>query len=127
MIISSHYLTTIQYFKTYFLSHFDITDLRELRYVLVGILVEYNYTNHFIYLPQESYLNQVLKHFGMVNAYLVLTSFVVETILFILQSLQTLEDLYKFQKYSNRIHCLFLVDSVLYTMQTHSNIQFLVG
>jgi len=126
MIISSHYLTTIQYFKTYFSGYFDITDLRELRYVL-EILVEHNYTNHLIYLFQEFYLKQVLKYFGIANAHLVSTSFVVETVLSFLQSLQTLKDLYKFQKYSNRIYYLFLVDSVLYTMQTYSNIKFVVG
>jgi len=126
MIISSHYLTTIWYFKTYSSGYFDITNLRELRSVF-GILVEHNHTSHLIYLSQEFYLKKVLKHFGVANAHLVSISFMVETVLSFLQSLQNLKDLHKFQKYSNRIHYLFLVDSVLYTMQTHSNIQFVVG
>jgi len=123
IIISSCSLATIQCFKTYFSSHFNITDLGELRYIL-RILVEYDCTNCLIYLSQESYLKQVLKYFGMANAYLVSTSFTVGTMLFILQSPQTLEDLCKFWEYSNRIHYLSLVGSLVYTIQNWPNIQF---
>ena len=41
MIISSCNHTAIQCFKTHFLGHFNITDLKELRYIL-KILVKYN-------------------------------------------------------------------------------------
>jgi len=60
----------------------------------------------------------------MANAYLVSTSFTVGTMLFILQSPQTLEDLCKFWEYSNRIHYLSLVGSLVYTIQNWPNIQF---
>jgi len=123
IIISICSLTTIQCFKTHFTDYFNITDLGELRYVL-RILVEYDCTNCLIYLSQESYLKQVLKYFGIANTYLVFIFFTVGTMLSILQSLQTLEDLCKFWEYSNRIHYLSLVGSLLYAIQNWPNIQF---
>jgi len=65
-------------FKVQFGDYFKITNFRELRYVL-GILIEYDHTNQLIYLSQKSYFKQVLKHYGIINIYPVLTSLSVET------------------------------------------------
>ena len=110
MIISSYKLGSIVCFKLQFGKYFKLTDLGELRYIL-SILVEYNHVNHLIYISQESYLKQVLKHFGISNLHPVSTPLAIS----------------KYKEFANSIHYLSLVGSLLYVTQTHPDIQYAVS
>ncbi|KXN87171.1 Copia protein, partial [Leucoagaricus sp. SymC.cos] len=80
-----------------------------------------------IYLSQEAYLNQVLERYGMAGAHPVSTPLAVGNILSASQSPQSPDDVCKYKEYSNKIHYLSLIGSLLYAMQTQLDIQFMVG
>ena len=94
---------------------------------MLGILVEHDHANCLNYLLQELYLKQVLEHFGMANSHSISTPLSISCTLSLSQSLQSKENVSKYKKFANSIYCLSLVNSLLYTTQTHPNIQFAVG
>ena len=126
MIISSYKLGSIIHFKLQFGEYFELTDLDELRYML-GILVEYNHTNHLIYISQKSYLKQFFKHFDISNLHSVSTPLAISNTLSLSQSSQSEENISKYKEFANSIHYLFLIGSLLYATQTCPNIQYTIG
>ena len=126
MIISSYKLGSIIHFKLQFGEYFELTDLDELRYML-GILVEYNHTNHLIYISQKLYLKQFFKHFDISNLHSVSTPLAISSTLSLSQSSQFEENISKYKKFANSIHYLFLIGSLLYATQTCPNIQYTIG
>ena len=121
IIISSHKLESIVYFKSQFGEYFELTDLGGLKYML-SILVEYNHTNCLIYISQESYLKQVLEIFGMSNSHSVSTPLAISSTLSLSQSPQSEEDINKYKEFAYSIHYLFLVGLLFYAIQTHLDI-----
>ena len=117
MVIAGQAARRIERFKADFSEHFIITDLGEICYVL-GILVSRDRANRLIYLSQEAYLKQVLERFGMASAHPVSTPLTVGCILSASQSPATEKERQEYVKYSNNVHYLALVGSLLYATQT---------
>jgi len=69
--------THIMLFKSALAENFDITDMRELRFIL-GILVTRDREKRLIYLSQSAYIHQILNHFDMRDAILVFTPLAVK-------------------------------------------------
>jgi len=113
-------------FKSALAEDFDITDLGELKFML-GILVTRDCQKRLIYLSQSTYIQQILSRFGMQDAMPVSTPLAVKHNLSANQSPTSEAEKRAYKDYSDGIHYLSLVGSLLFATQTRPDIQFAVS
>jgi len=118
--------THIVSFKLALAENFDITDMGELRFML-GILVTCDCEKRLIYLSQSAYIHQILNCFGMRDAIPVFIPLAVKNNLSTSQSPTSKAEKHAYKGYSDGIHYLSLVGSLLFATQTHPDIQFAVS
>jgi len=109
-------------FKSFLSKDFEITDLGELKHIL-GILISRNRPRCLIFLNQTAYIQRMITHFGMENSSPVSTPLVVKHNLSLFQSPKTEAEKHAYQDYASNVPYLSLVGSLLFTTQTHPNIQ----
>jgi len=113
--------THIVLFKSALAENFDITDMGELRFML-GILVTHDHEKRLIYLSQSAYIHQILNRFGMRDTIPVFTPLAIKHNLSTSQSPTSKGEKHVYKGYSDGIHYLSLVGSLLFTTQTRPDI-----
>lgn len=121
MAITRKEMSGITLFKQNLSKDFEIIDLDKLKFIL-SILVTWNHFNCLIFLNQSAYITQVLIRFGMLDTKPVLTPLAVKHSLSTFQSLSFKAELNEYPSFSSDIHYLSLVSSLLYAIQTYSDI-----
>ena len=125
MAIAGASLIRVTKFKANFGKIFDITDLRELTYIL-GIQVTRDRQARTISLNQTAY-HQILSHFGMDQSHPVSTPLPVKNTLSTLQSPASDAECKIYLEFANGMHYLEVVGALLYATQMRPDIQYAIG
>ena len=94
---------------------------------MLRILVSYNHINYLMFFNQLAYTYQVLICFGIQNAFSVSTSLTTKYELSTSQSPQTKAKKHVYRYYIGDVYYLSLIGSLLFVIQTCSDIQFVVS
>jgi len=126
MAVAGKKIPRIVLFKQNLSKDFEIMDLGEMKFIL-GIQVTRDRSNCLIFLNQSAYITQILARFGMLDTKPVSTSLAVKHSLSTSQSPSSEAELNEYSNFSEGIHYLSLVGSLLYATQTRPDIQFSVN